>query len=101
MDSWAWNVPSWPVGPSHSPDLEVQPSPSLCPPPGANVPVERSIVADSRDHDHSVGGQLPHLANTQRATMDAIIYVLTEPGAFVISFILIITVYNYNFIGVF
>lgn len=74
MDSWAWNVSS-----SHSLDLELRPSPNLCPPAGANVPVERSVVADSRDHDHSVGSQLPDLANRQSSS-DAILSVLTKLG---------------------
>lgn len=30
-----------------------------------NIPIQRSIVADSRDHDHSVGSELPHLSIKQ------------------------------------
>lgn len=31
-----------------------------------DVPVQRSIVADGRDHDHSVGSQLPHLKSNRK-----------------------------------
>lgn len=31
-----------------------------------NIPIQWSIIADSRDHDHSVGGELPHLSIKQK-----------------------------------
>lgn len=31
-----------------------------------NIPIKRSIIADSRDHDHSVGGELPYLSIKQK-----------------------------------
>ena len=30
-----------------------------------SIPIQRSVVANSRDHDHSVGSELPHLSIKQ------------------------------------
>lgn len=35
-----------------------------------NIPIQWSIVADSRDHDHSVGSELPHLSIKQENVLN-------------------------------
>lgn len=37
-----------------------------------NIPIKRSIIADSRDHDHSVGGELPYLSIKQKKCSESV-----------------------------